>query len=181
MKHTTQPTQHKTKSATCYMLHATCSSKLNPRKGFSLLELIIVFGIIALLAGITAGVFRGVRDVEVLDNNVTKIISLFEEARNLTIASEDSSQYGVYATTTFVTLFKGVVYSEVSSDNRVFNFNPLVTITNINLTDSGYSVVFKRLSGEVEQSGSIEITFLGKNSASTTIDILKTGIVNITE
>lgn len=62
------------------------SSKARYAKGFTLLELLIVIGVIALLSGIILSSFTEFRNSKVLDTAVEDVLTVISQARGDTLA-----------------------------------------------------------------------------------------------
>lgn len=151
------------------------------RGGVTLIEILVILSIFLIITFITIISFSKIRDSEALDKSVLQIVSVMEDARSLTLGSSDDSVYGVYIETTQVTLFKGASYSAGDPNNKIFVLNKGVNISNIVLSDGGSSVVFSRLTGKSNQTGTTTITSLADQNKQKFIFIQKTGLINITQ
>ena len=74
-------------------------------------------------------------------------------------------------------MFVGNLYSAGHASNTVFSLNEGVEIVNISLAGGGSDVVFDRLTGETNQNGSFVIRLKSDNTASTTLTLYGTGII----
>ncbi|MES2436477.1 MAG: prepilin-type N-terminal cleavage/methylation domain-containing protein [Patescibacteria group bacterium] len=146
------------------------------KKGFSLIELIIVLAIISILTSIIITGLSSFNRKEALEKDTQVVVDMLRQARSQTLASHNASQYGVYFATSSITLFTGTTYSAVSSSNNVYTFNPQVSISNIGLTSSSTSIVFSRLSGEASHTGTITLLSPATSSPKT-VTIYATGLV----
>lgn len=148
-------------------------------KGFTALEILVAISIITLAVTIITVSFSRLNSAQALDKSATLVTSVLDEARSLTLSSQGDSQYGVYFEDSQVTLFKGATYSSPDPVNVVTFLHSLVGLRNITLSGGGMSVVFKRLIGSTDETGTLEV-FL-KNSPTTfrTITISATGLVEL--
>ena len=98
--------------------------------------------------------------------------------RAVTIKSSfvDSSKYGVHFEASRVVLFKGNTYDANDPDNEEYLLRGN-TLSPITLTGGGSDVVFERLNGKTNQSGTVTISSVSDPSRSKVITIRGTGIV----
>ncbi|PIP87405.1 hypothetical protein COW81_00455 [Candidatus Campbellbacteria bacterium CG22_combo_CG10-13_8_21_14_all_36_13] len=151
------------------------------RGGFALIEVIVVLAILGILAGITTVSFSKFRNTDVLEGNVSSVLSMYAKARENTVSSLENSKYGVYATTTKFVIFKGDIYSEGASGNEEFVLEGGVVLKDINIFGGGQSVVFERLTGKTLNYGFITIGISSDPTKDLDIIIEKTGLVRKTE
>ena len=146
------------------------------KKGFSLSELLISVGVMVLLLGLIFTVFSSFNKKEALSKSTDIVISVLNEARQLTLFSKDDAIYGVHFDTNQAVLFKGESYLEGDESNIYFKINPVVEITTINLAEGGSEVFFNRLTGETEDYGSITLSLSGDTSKTSAILINQSGL-----
>ena len=151
--------------------------KLNYRTGFSLIELIATLSILFVLALIVMNTFVSFKKNEGLTMDTDTIVSVLRQARNQTLTSKNSSNYGVHITSTKVTLFTGSTYSSGNANNQDFVLSSNDTILTITLTGGGSDVIFNRLTGETSQNGTVVVSASGI-SGTKTVTIYKTGLVD---
>jgi prepilin-type N-terminal cleavage/methylation domain-containing protein len=147
------------------------------QKGFSLLELVIVISIGIILTSISITTFYSVSDQQALEKDVDYTISLIEKARLQTVNAKSNSQFGVRLASSSVTLFQGATYVAGSSTNNVFNLSPKVEISEINLSGNRQNMVFELITGKSNATGTIKFRLKANQSASTTVVLYKTGLV----
>lgn len=126
-------------------------------KGFTLIEMLVIIGILIILVSISVSALLLFIKESNLSNNAEEIISALRQAQNKSLASEGASCYGVYFSSTQYILFKGSDY--VSRDPSFDQVNDLpdnTEIYDINL-GAGSEVVFERLTGMANQAGSISL------------------------
>jgi prepilin-type N-terminal cleavage/methylation domain-containing protein len=148
-------------------------------KGFSLIELIIVISIATILVSISITTFFNVSEQQSLEKDVNYAIAIVEKARLQTVNSKSNSQFGVRFASSSVTLFQGAAYVVGSSTNTVFSFSPKVEILSINLSGGTQNLVFEKITGKSNATGTIKFRLKTNQNASTTIAVYKTGLVEI--
>jgi len=128
------------------------------RQGITLLEVMIVLAIIGILVAVTLPQFSKMRENQVLKNTVNDVVSVLNRTRSQTLASIDSSEYGVHFESDQVIIFKGTVYSVGALGNEVVDIVSPATISNISLTGGAVDIYFNRLSGAPSKTGTITVT-----------------------
>lgn len=153
------------------------------RKGTTLIELLIVIGIIGILASVTFLSLFGARKQNDLNGTSQNIAALLREARSRSVAQSLSTSWGVHfenstATSPFYALFFSAEYG------------PTVTIGYYRLPSSvGYAslsipsgsfkeVTFSQLNGLASVSTSVSIYLLASPTNSSTINIASSGAVS---
>jgi prepilin-type N-terminal cleavage/methylation domain-containing protein len=148
------------------------------KKGISMLEIIIAITVIGIIVAIVIPQFSKLRNAQIIKSSGQEIFSLVERARSQTLASLDSSEYGVHFENDKAVLFKGIVYSGNSSDNEEVEITHPAEISNINLSGGATSVYFTRLTGIPSVSGNIEISIPGQNTMKI-ISIATSGAISL--
>lgn len=151
------------------------NSKSNHDRGFTLIEILIALGIGLVLTTVVLSVFMNFRSYQALDKDVGLIVEVIRQAKSLTLNSKNSSQYGVHFESGSITIFTGASYSSTSPTNLVHTFNSGVSATTT-LTGSVRDIVFKRLSGETDNNGTIVLSSQFSTTTKT-ITVYKTGLV----
>ncbi len=152
---------------------------LRQYKGFSLVEIVVTLGILAIVSAIVLSSLSSNTDREALAKNADAAASVLTEARSLTISSKSASNYGVRLTSVGPTLFTGTTYNASASSNRSLALNARVSITNISLTGGGSDVVFSKLTGNTSQNGTFRVALVSNPSVYKTVTIYKTGLVEV--
>ncbi len=142
--------------------------------GLTLMELLIIIGILVLLLVAGTSTLSVYRQRQVLSKETETVIETLLEARNLTIVSKNASSYGVHLDTSSITLFAGPSYSSTNPANKIYNLSSGITLQKT-LPSGGSDLIFSRLTGETNQSGTALVDVMG--TSSTTIRIYKTGVV----
>lgn len=148
-------------------------------KGFTLLEILFSIAILGILVTIVTFSFSKLNSQQELENSTDLVVTILNEARSLTLSSKNDSQYGVYLDTSKVVLFEGISYSPTDATNVTTVLNSLVGIRNISLINGGASIVFKRLTGDTNETGSFEIYLINKPETFNTVNISSTGTSDI--
>ena len=121
-------------------------------RGFTTLELLFVIAILAAIALLAAPPFRSFRDTQVLSATAEEVSALLTEARAASLASKESSSYGVHIESSRTVYFKGTSFSDGAADNKEVRFDTAVE-AKATLEGGGADVVFDQLSGETSQIG----------------------------
>ena len=144
-------------------------------KGISLIEILIVVGIISIISTIVIPSLSRFHDQQALRNTTEDVISLLNEARNNTISSKNSTTYGIHFQSDKVILFTGSSFT-ISSSNKQINLDSVIIIPSvggINLNGRGSDIIFDRITGDTAEYGSIIIRLKR--------DVLKQNIINISK
>jgi len=134
------------------------------KRGFTLVELIVILAIIALLVLIVTSSFKNLYTYQVFDKAVLSVYSQIENARTNTINSKNISQYGIHVTSTSTTLFQGETYTPGVSTNIVNNLPKNVTISTISIAGGGSNFYFNLLSGEPNATATLVFSQSGSTS-----------------
>lgn len=153
---------------------------LEKQIGFTLIEVLMIIGIIAILAFSFLLQLNFFKNQNALDLTAQEIISALRLSQNKTLASESASSFGVHFDNNKFVAFKGFEYNPASSDNEPRGLLPSISISNINLTASSTEVVFERLTGNALNAGSIDILANNNPATKKTIYISGQGTVSLT-
>lgn len=144
------------------------------KKGFTYIEIIVSLGILILLGFMGVSTFSSWQKKEALNSTWQEGLSLLEEARSKTLSSENSSSYGVHFESDKMISFKAP-YVSGNLENKEIFLNSFVSVSGISLNGGGSEVVFKRLSGETDNYGSITISQKTDSSNFKIIEVQQTG------
>lgn len=149
-------------------------------KGSTLVETLVVVGIVMVIAGIVSLSFSSFRYGQALPNDVDDVTALLNEARSRTISGDAGAQYGVHFQSDRAVLFVGNTYVAGAVGNKTIIVNPMIIITSISLNGGGVDVVFNKLTGETSQYGTLVEKYNDGsiNPPNKTITISKTGLVS---
>ena len=148
-------------------------------RAFTLIELLIIIGIVAVLAALATPALHSFQSASDLENSAEEVSNALRLAHQKTISSDGDSSWGIYFSTTSsqYVLFKGADYSsrDVAVD-KVHDVPSFVSISNINL-GGGLEEVFNKVSGAAKQQGSISLILTADPSKTKTIYIEESGQV----
>ena len=153
-------------------------------KGITLLEIMIIIVVISIIIAIVTPNFSSFKNHQKMTNTTEDIVSLLNEARNNTISSKDSKNYGVHFSENQIVLFSGSTYSSSASDNKVVTFDSVVHIVIpsgiilANNTSGNNNIIFERIMGNTNQSGTITLTLVSDSNVQKVISINKTGFTH---
>ena len=149
---------------------------LNFKKGLTILEVIIVLSILGFLIAIVLPSFKTMRDNQILKSAISNLSSSLNKAKSQTLASVDSSEYGVHFEFDKIIIFKGQTFSSSDANNENILISPPAFISAINLTDGVADLYFNKLSGTPDRTGTITISI---SSLSKIITISATGAISV--
>lgn len=145
-------------------------------KGFTLIEILVVLSIAAIIAVVGVVSLSNFNQEAALSVETGKVLSLLSKARSLTLSAKDGAAYGVHFEERKAVLFKGEAYSAGDAGNETQTLQTEVYLSAISLSGGGNDVVFKKLTGGTAQSGTVTLSLIRNESASSTITILGTGV-----
>lgn len=148
--------------------------KQSDTSAFTLVETLIIIGIVGLFTALSFVSFAELSRREALSANAAALSTRLRDARARTIASVDGMQHGVYVATSSITFFKGSVYNPVSPSNDVFPLSSYVQAST-----SLSSIVFSRITGNSSASGTIELFLVSDPSKKKTVTVQSSGLVNV--
>ena len=127
------------------------------KKGFTLIEFLLVISILGILAGLSIPFLINFKISQDLDNTVQEMISILKKAQEKSISGEKDSSWGV----NFSQPFRYILFRENfipnNPENEIYEYSK-----NINLTSSGKEIKFLKLSGEIEKEFVIDLTTVNK-------------------
>ncbi|MBI2630719.1 GspH/FimT family pseudopilin [Candidatus Nomurabacteria bacterium] len=130
-------------------------------KGISIVETVIVLAVLAVIFSIIIPQFSLIRERQVLKSAVGDILSSINKAQTQTLASVDSSSYGVYFESGAIVIFKGTGFFDEDASNEVISIVAPANISNVALgagSPASGSIYFNRLSGSPSTTGTITIS-----------------------
>lgn len=137
-----------------------------------------MIAIIALVSAVILGSFESLRTTKLLDTESAAVVTLLSDARERTLSSVNSSRYGVHIETARAVLFAGTAFVDGAPSNEARTLDARVSIANIALTGGASDIVFKRLSGEVSATGTIDIKLVSDPTLGIRVRVEQTGIVS---
>lgn len=151
--------------------------RFSSQKGISLVEILIVIAIIALTWLIVYAGFSAINKRQALDKDGLLVTAIINEARSQTLSSKDATVYGVHLEEFSITLFKGSTYNESDPENKTSDLSAHSRISAFALSGGGDDIIFQRLTGATQNFGTITLELRSDSSASSTITVHKTGII----
>ena len=157
------------------------------QSGFTLVESLIVIGIIIILAGATVGNFLTKRNQVTLDSTTQDIVATLREAGSRATAQEGATGWGVHFENSTITApFYALFKTSYASANTVGYYRLPVGVgyaTSSIPQGSSLDVTFTQLSGLPSATSSITLNLTlgasnGSVTTSTTIIVGTTGIVS---
>jgi len=149
------------------------------QKGITAVEILIVVSILGILVLIVLPQFSKIKENQVIKNTIGDITSALHNAQSQSLASVNSSEYGVHFQTDRVIIFTGKVFSSEAGDNKIIDIISPTSISNVTLggVSAGTGeLYFERLSGIPSKTGTITIS---TSSVSKIITISVTGAVSV--
>ncbi len=146
------------------------------QKGFTLIEMLVVIAVIGIIALVVMPSFSTMRQRAVLKSATSDVLSALDKARSQTLASVNSSEYGVHFQSDKVVIFKGTVYSAVDANNENILIASPATISTITLSGGGSDVYFNRLTGAPNKTGTVVVSV---SSVTKTVTINATGAASM--
>ena len=125
----------------------------NSRAGFTLLEMLLSVGLIAVILGIGVPVYQSFQNRNDLDIAHNLITHSLRRAEAKSRAVDDDTSWGVYVTSGSVTIFKGASY--LSRDTA---FDEILDVSS-SISFTGFSeIVFTKFTGAPSTTGTITMT-----------------------
>ncbi len=139
--------------------------------GFTLVEILLVIGMLAFLAVIIMPITLDFYKSQQLDTHTRQIIQTLRMAQLSAMSVEEDSNFGVYLTNDNYTLFRGSSYvARETQYDEVFDLPQIINISGLS------EAVFSKLDGLPSATGQIILT---NNIKTNTIDINGMGRVNL--
>jgi prepilin-type N-terminal cleavage/methylation domain-containing protein len=151
---------------------------VNNKKGFTMIEFLVVIVIATILFSISVKVFYSYKNNHSIDSVVARISGALEEARFNTVSAKNDSVYGVKFTTNSVSLFQGSSYNPNDINNKTYNFNNTVSINSV-LNGGVSSIVFDRQTGATNHFGTTTITSTASSTIYRYVVVYKTGVIEV--
>lgn len=143
------------------------------------MELMVVVVVLGIIFSIFIPQFSKMRENQVLKSAINDITSSLKKAQSQTLASLNSSEYGVHFQSDKVIIFKGTIFVVDDINNETINITTPASISSVTLGGvSGESgnIYFNRLSGTPNQTGTTTVL---TPSFSKIITISTTGAVSV--
>jgi len=144
-------------------------------RGFTIIELLVVMGIMAILTGIILPVFLNLGPRRDLEGYQRQTVASFTEARDR--AQAENRPYGLYFQADRFTLFQGDSYQAANSQIETV-LPSSISFSLIQLPES--QIVFEPLTGKVKDRDSDTSVVISNNiGESRTLKINRLGVVDV--
>jgi len=145
----------------------------NKSNGFTFIEVMIVIGVVALMAGLSIPIYQSFLVSSVLEDTTREVVQTLRSAQSKAMASEQLSDFGVHLEANKFVLFRGNIYNPADPENEEVILPTILTM----IPSFGSEVVYTSISGETLDIGSISINTSQGNTRTITINSL--GVVNV--
>jgi len=149
-------------------------------KGITLVEVLVSITIIAILSSIIVVSLSSYRASKLVETTANEIAFKLEEAKTNSIAGKGGSSFGIHFASTSYTYFRGSTYNSSDTDNISPTFPEDFSITT-NLTGSAVNIIFSRLTGTPNVTGTITISKTNDSSKTKTITIGNLGDISVVQ
>ncbi len=149
------------------------------KKGFSLLEIIIIIGIIGLICSVI--VISSARQISYysLEKTSNSVASLLEKGQNRARNSYNGVKHSVRIESSQAVLFEGTSYSAGAATNEILTYDNNINIGETSLNGGGSTITFEKVTGTTNQYGSIRFEVINASTSSSTLRIGETGIIQV--
>ena len=149
------------------------------QRGITFLEVIITIAIIGIIVAVVLPQFSKMKQLQALKNAGEDVISSFNKAKAQTLASLNSSEYGVHFQSDRIIIFKGSVFNAGDSNNETISIILPAMISNIALTGGAVDCYFERLSGMPSKTGSVTVSIPSDANLNKIITVSATGSISM--
>ena len=147
------------------------------KKGFTLIEVIIVTAVILVVSSIILRSYARFNSAITIRSEVGRITSIIYKAKSDSMAGLGDTQHGVHFESDRAVAFRGDTYTVGLPDNEEHPLQENVSISNISLSGGGNNIVFDRLTGTTLNAGSILVSISGIGATSTEIGVSVGGVI----
>jgi len=140
---------------------------MNNKKGFSLVEMVIVISIFALVASSVFVMFNETRNQAVLEDAQASVINALEQARSRAATGVGTTDHGVCIKENKIITFEG---NSCPESGNVEELPPFVSTDKYETT----TIIFNRLSSESSTSTTITLDYRG---ATATVSVTQEGVI----
>jgi prepilin-type N-terminal cleavage/methylation domain-containing protein len=138
------------------------------RNGFTLIEIIVVIGLIGVLFALAAFSFGTLRSTSALNNAQAIVVQTLQDAHNRSATGVGTSTYGVHITNGAVVEFSGASY--VAGEGTQIPL-PLTVTTD----QASTTIIFSRITATA--SASTTIVLNGGSAGTKKVEVLASGAV----
>lgn len=156
---------------------------MSKQRGFTLIEVMVVMGLITILTGLAIINLFSVQPKVVASASANTLVSDLRSQQVKAMMGDDdggsaAQAYGVVIGTDAYTMFAGSSFSPADPNNFVVDVEQGLTLSS---TLPSSTVIFSKASGEVAgfSPGNNTITFTNTSGAQTILDVNSYGVVNV--
>lgn len=146
---------------------------------FTLIEILIVIGIVTLIFGISFAGFSGLFTTQRINPVAEDIVSHIREAREKTISSIDGLAYGIRVENSSLIIFEAPTYNPSNPSNVVYSIPSDFLISNINFENPTPEIIFEKITGVANNYGSITLQHQNSSNVAKVILIYEAGFIEI--
>lgn len=150
-------------------------------RGFTLIETLIVLGIVVVLITVATVNFNSSRDKKALQVLGQDIVFALEEAKSNAMSGKGGSAYGVRFGTTSYTTFKGSTYNASDSSNVVHTIDSTKFDLSNTLVGTDGAITFARITGAANISATTTISLKSNPADKYEIYIGILGDINVVQ
>ena len=156
---------------------------LQPTRGFTIIEVLLVLGIIVIVSTVAFISLSGRKGTSLLDGTVRQMGSLLREAQSKSVSQVNGTTWGVVFdnTTTsqaFYGMFKGTSYTPTTSVSYYHLPASIYFTTSTIAAGSKINIYFSQVSGAASASATIGVVLQSPSLPSSTISVNSLGAVN---
>lgn len=149
---------------------------LTTKSGFTIFELIIVIGIIAVISLFTISFAPQTINRVELYTTTKEIAQAIKSSQNNSKNNFQNQNNGIYFTNQNYTTFSGNSYNPLNETNQTTELPSGVSISNIQLSESSTTIIFEKFTGTPDTTGTI--TIANANNY-TTISLDTNGLITV--
>ncbi len=148
------------------------------KKGFSIIEILTVIAIMLIILGITMYSYKIINSKKQVEVTTDSISSKLEQAKIDSISGKNGKNSGIHFNTTGYVYFSGNTFNPADITNSSSSFPTKIQVTK-SFSDGGNDIIFSRITGIPNATGTIQILDTVNNSSSSTISIGIFGDINV--
>ncbi len=152
-------------------------------RGFTVIELMLVIGIIAILSVVSFVGLSGRKSKTELDGVSKQMVSLLREAQSRSVSQSSSTIWGVRfenstATTPFYALFSGDSYSTSTEAGHYALPSDMAYATGTLASGASVDITFAQISGAASATASITVYLVSQPDSSSTLTVSSAGAIS---
>lgn len=147
------------------------------KKGFSAIEIVIVLAIMIVILSITIYSYSTMKTRKQVEVAVDAINFRLEEAKTNALSGKNGANFGIYFATSSYTYFSGSSYDSSNTSNVITTLSD-VQISK-SLTGGASSIIFTRITGTPQVTGTVTVTSTSNASTTAVITIGTLGDINV--